>query len=427
MKPCILVCLSFLSLVPLQVSAQGESAGPFLLIHPSTSANGMGNVTTANVSDDPVATIMNPAQLGLFGLQHYFSFSTYSPKAQWLPSFGLSDLTYDVWGMNVGYDLSKVVDLPFPVAVGIGYSRIDLNLGTFVRTDSSGRVVGTFHALENAKQFSTAIAFDWFVRASIGWNFKSIVSRVSSVGGSPSVGPGQAEPTATDFGVLVHAPIFDILRKADVAAVSISSTIRPLFDLTFGYARRNISDTPVLYPGNITVDPLPRSATIGLSAEAGLTTTVMERDWKVFTFVLAREAEDLLVVRKSDGTFSYQSGVGDISFFKHVIRGELSDNERANLHKGWQLNFGEMFYLRGGSFAESPNFGGRNYSTSGFGIRIGGLWKLIQVLSPEARESDVFTFLAGHFDFGYDHAEYDVGPSHPLSGTKFSSITFVFR
>jgi hypothetical protein len=113
MKPCVLVCLSFLSLVPLQASAQGESAVPFLLIHPSSSSNGMGSVSAAIVADDPIATIMNPAQLGMFGLQNYFSLSTYSPKTQWLPSFGLSDLAYDVLALNAGYDLSRVVELPY--------------------------------------------------------------------------------------------------------------------------------------------------------------------------------------------------------------------------------------------------------------------------------------------------------------------------
>ena len=427
MKPCILVCLSFLSFVPLQVSAQGESAVPFLLIQPSTTANGMGSVTAAIISDDPVATIMNPAQLGMFGLHNYFSLSTYSPKTQWLPSFGLSDLTYDVLALNAGFDLSRAVELPFPVSIGIGYSRIDLNLGTFVRPDTAGRVLGTFRSFENSKQFSAAIGFDWFVQASIGWNFKSIDSRLTPVGGGQTSGGSQATPTATDFGVLVHAPIFSILQKADVADVRFFSDVTPLLDFTFGYARRNMSDKAVFYVGNASGDPLPRSATIGLSAEIGLTTKVHERTWKVVTFILAREAEDLLIVRNANGTFSYQSGLGDISFFKHVIQGKLSDDERADLHKGWQLNFGEMVYLRGGSFAESPNYGNRNYSTSGFGIRIGGVWKLLQALSPEVAESEVWAFITNHFDFGYDHAEYKTEPTHPLSDIKFNSITVILK
>lgn len=48
---------------------QGEAALPFLLIHSSPEGNGWGNVAVAVVSENPINTITNPAQLGWFSLR----------------------------------------------------------------------------------------------------------------------------------------------------------------------------------------------------------------------------------------------------------------------------------------------------------------------------------------------------------------------
>lgn len=171
--------LFFVILSPNQLTAQGESAVPFLLIHPSPNANGWGNVGTAVVSDNPISVIANPAQLGMFSLDKYFSASTYAPKTQWLPEFGLSDLTYSVWAISGGYNLSNELPLPFPVSIGAGYSRINLNLGEFIRTNESGQEIGRFSAFETSEQFSVGVGLDVYAKLSIGWNFKKIVSSLS--------------------------------------------------------------------------------------------------------------------------------------------------------------------------------------------------------------------------------------------------------
>lgn len=65
---------------------------PFLVIHPSPEASGWGNVATAVVSDNRIATIANAGQLGMFSLDGMLAASTYSPKTKWLPQVGMSDL-----------------------------------------------------------------------------------------------------------------------------------------------------------------------------------------------------------------------------------------------------------------------------------------------------------------------------------------------
>ena len=405
--------------------AQGESALPFLLIHPSPEANGRGNTGTAVVSDNPIATISNPGHLGLFSLANYFSASMYAPKTQWLRTFGLTDLTYGVWAASAGYNISEALDIPVPVGIGVGYSRIDLNLGTFMRTNENGQELGTFNSFEKSDQFSVGFGADYFLRIGVGWNFKNIRSVLGSF--YVPTYSSDAKASATDFGLIIQAPIIDILRRAGTESVEIYPGIEPLFNLTFGYARSNMSDKAIVYAADMQMpDPLPRNATIGLSADFGLVAHVNAQRWKIITLTLAREAEDLLITRHPNGTFSYQTGLGDISFFKHVVRGELSGAERADLHKGWELNFGEIMYVRGGSFAESPDYGNRNYSTSGFTFRVSGLFKALQALDPDAMEYGALRFIADHIDFVYDQSKYSSKGS-PLDRTSMQAISIIVR
>ncbi len=425
---CCAIALFAFSLLFSTSHAQGETGVPFLLIEPSPEANGRGNTGTAVISNNPIATLSNAGQLGIFSLSNYFAGSLYTPKTQWLPSFGLSDLTYSVWAANAGYNLRDALGLPFDAGIGIGYSRIDLNLGTFIRTNENGQEIGAFDAYEKSEQFSMGFGADYFLRIGVGLNFKNIRSKLSPFSASELLGSGDAKATAIDFGLMVQAPIVDILKRAGTESLDIYPGIEPLFNITFGYARGNMSDQVINYGADPRfADPLPRNAAIGFSVDFGFVANLNAQSWKIITFTVAREAQDVLVRRHPYGTFSYQSGLGDISFFKHVVRGELSKTDRASLHEGWELNLCEFVCIRGGSFAQSPDFGNRNYTTQGLGIRLGGIFKAIGVTAPEAAADDMFLFITKHVDISFDHAEYKTSNGHPLSGTKFSSISVMIR
>jgi hypothetical protein len=109
------------------------------------------------------------------------------------------------------------------------------------------------------------------------------------------------------------------------------------------------------------------------------------------SFTLAREAEDLLIIRQSDGSFTYQTGMGDLSFFENVIEGKL--NSKATVRKGWQVQAGEFLFVREGRVSMP----GLRYSTSGFGIHLNGLFKLLDIALPEAQEGWI-RYVADHFD-----------------------------
>src|SRR5204863_2873429 len=140
----------------------------------------------------------------------------------------------------------------------------------------------------------------------------------------------------------------------------------------------------------------------GMSWKLGLVSERISRPWEIFSFTLAREADDILVRHFPAPTDSlgfligdpppaqYLDGTGDIRFWHNIVLGESNDN--VQLHKGWQLNLGEIVYIRGGSL-EAP---GLNYSTSGFGFRTQGIFKLVESLNGSEPSSPILNFVANH-------------------------------
>jgi hypothetical protein len=416
----IMICLTAISLSASPAHAQGETALPFLLITPSIDGNGMGGIGTSVASDNATATIQNPAQLGLFGLRGLLNASIYTPRADWLPEFNLSGLTYDVWAVNGAVPVHKFVDLPFGLAVGAGYSRTNLDLGRFAVTTLTGpAVIGYFDAWERSSNVTVGIGLDCVVKLSAGMTFKSVESHLSPVGTESEQTGGSANVSARDYGIMALLPLPELVEEAGAGSCELAQQLKPLLDVGFGYAQCNRGGA-VVYADAAQSDPLPRKAALGLSVEAGVVYSGFDPAWKPVSYMLVHEAEDILVKRANNGVWSYQEGLGDIGFMDHVIAGKTSPD--VWVRKGWQVQAGEMVYIRGGS-VHAP---GLNYETSGYTLRLGGIFKVIMLLSPEAREAGWFRFLASVLDLQYTSAHYS-GTSSPIRDTAFKGINIVVR
>lgn len=408
-------------LFPTQSRSQGETAVPFLLITTSPEGNGMAGTTASQPTTDAFATIANPGQLGLISLRNLFNASTYVPRTDWLPQYNLPDLSYGVTALNAGYNVRELLSLPFDLSAGIGYSRVSLNLGTFAVTNSSGpTVISTFDSEEHCDSYSFGIGLDYFVRLGLGFNLKNIESHLSPIGTESEMGNGSASVSATDFGLLLEVPIVGLFTDLSGASLNVSPQITPFLDLSFGYTKANVGNE-MSYIGAAPADPLPRTATAGLGIEAGLMGKSGNSDWKLVSFRLARQADDILVVRYEDGTFEYQSGLGDIGFSDNVVLGHT--NDKVTMRRGWQVEVAEVLCLRGGS-VESPK---RSYTTSGYSISLGGLMKLVNLIvaGPGAQESWI-GFVADHCDLQFHTATYDQTHS-PIAGTRSQSLNLVVK
>jgi len=401
-----------------RVFAQGQSALPFLLIGTAPDQNGMGGVSTCIPSNQAMAPIGNPAQLGMFALSGFVSASLYVPKTDLLPEYNLPTLSFNAMALNVGFNLQGPLGLPLPVSLGVGYSRIYLDLGQFNISSTSGpTVIRTFDSWEKNENLSVGLGVDYFVRFGAGMNFKFISSRLSPIGTEFEHSSGSADVTATDFGLFFQVPTMKIVSTL-AGSIEVLPSVEPLLDLSVGYARRNIGDK-VVYADPSQADPLPRQAALGVGVQVGLMSHVLSEDWRIFELKLSREADDLLVKRLSDGGWTYVSGLGGVGFLENVIGGKQTGD--VIVRRGWEVQAGEILSVRGGSVTQAAY----NYSTSGFSIRLDGVLKLLSYAgSPEIR-GGFLGFLIDFIDIRYDHASYDQGS--PFGGVSFGSISIEIK
>lgn len=412
--------VALILLSPALSPAQGEAAVPFLQITPSPCTNGMGGAAAVLPSFDAFAPMVNPGQLGLLSLQNVFNASTYTPKTNWLPSFHIDNLTYSATSLNAGLDLAAFLPLPFPLGVGVGYSRISIELGTFYITGPGGTdMIGSYQPHEESENISVGVGLDYYVRLGIGMNSKRVSSFLAPIGTEQEKDAGTAKVTATDFGLLLVVPVPEIVSKAVGKPIELVKGVDPLLDLSTCYVRSN-QGGEVRYLVAALADPLPRTAKLGLALEAGATAKAGSSVWKLASASLVRQAEDILVTRHGDGTFEYQSGVGEINFVQNVIEGRYPNH--VLVRKGWELQVGECLFLRGGSVHGM----GFNYETSGYSIALGGLVRMLEFASPDLAQTSWIAFLGDHLDLQYHSSSYD-GTSSPLYGTAFHSLNLVVK
>ena len=388
-----------------------STAVPFLLINPSPEANGQGCTSISRISDDPYAINLNPAHLGLSSTQTNAMFSFYPTKTIWLPGLGLDDLTFNAFVISGGINLDKYTSLP--VSIGIAYSRVDLNLGTFYRTSYNPDIVGTFKDEEHHDALSVGFGLDLGVRFAIGITFRKIESNLADFGVGQEQGEGSGSSWSRDYGLLINVPIVDLVSKKS----ELMTGITPIFDLSFGTALTNIGHK-MIYIDKAQADPLPRNISIGTSIELGF--KLSRTDQKLLSFTWSRQSDNLLVGRDNLNSF-YRGGLGDIDFVKNIVQGKRT--ETIDLSQGWQIGIAEIVFIREGSYVGSGN---RSFTTEGFGLRLSGFLKLLQGL--EVEKINALLFIAEHFDIRYDKSEYKAPEAnYLLDNTGFSSLSIIVK
>lgn len=385
---------------------------PFLLISPSPEANGQGCNSVSRITDDPFAINFNPAHLGLSSFQNYIMISFYPTKTNWLPGFGFDDLTFNTTVLSCGFNLEKYTDLP--LSIGVAYSKIYLDYGTFTLTLYNPTRFGTYHPEEHNDALSLGIGINLIAKIALGVTFRNIESNLAPFGIGQEGGRAHASGQTQDYGILVCLPLKEIFTKEWELAPGIS----PIFDLSFGSALTNVSEKKMVYIDKAQADPFPRNISLGTAIDIGLNFT--RTNHKLLSFTWSRQADNLLVGRNGSTSY-YRGGFGDLDFMKNIIQGKRT--ETIDLSQGTQLGIAEIVFIRWGSFVGTGNL---SFTTKGNGLRASGFFKLLRGLGVV--ESTLLSFLIDHFDLRYDQSEYhttEIG--HPLDNTKFSSVSIVLH
>ena len=412
---CFIVIFGIIIISP--VHAVSQAAVLFLLISPSPLANGMGETYGNIASIDPMASIFNPAYLGFYSQKHNFGFS-YS-KTDWLPQL-VSDMEYSCTSLNFGFALKKI-----PLSLGFGYHRIFFeNWETVSIIDESGSpiILEASKAWDKANILSLSAALDYYINASIGFSFKFIESYLPPliVPGFPPSREAKASVNAYDFGVVVQAPLFKMISKLTDNSLSIIPYVKPYLEPSFSYSVTNIGDE-VKYIDTAQGDPLPRTVYTGINISAGLRYSKNNYDFNIVSFHWAREANDFLI--EGNGDYKYLSGFNDIDFIDNIILGKSNTNIITN--RGWELRFGDMFFVRAGHYKDIE--GKVIYDTNGLGVNFIQPLRLILELTNLKIENDLIKKVLYNLDIEYHRSEFDCEQGHPLSDTKFNCLVLKLR
>ncbi len=352
------------AVAPHVAQAQGESAVPFLLIAPNSRAAGIGEAGTGTV-DDASAIFWNPGALAFLKGQEITL-----THANWLPQFGLSDLFYEYLNYR-----NYIEDIGGTLGASITY----LNLGEFIRTNSSGVEEGRFKAYEFAVTvgYATKIADD----LGLGINGRFIRSSLSPLGTAQEQGAGVANTVSFDVAMMWRPFDLDI----------------PWLDNKFsaGFNLSNLGPK-VTYIDAAQADPLPTNLRVGFGYK------IFEDEYNSMTYTI--DFSRLLVRRRpeikdSTGRILQSASVDPLPKSLFSAWGDGSGLRKVNIGMGAEYWYGSprLIALRVGHFFEDPSFGNRNFWTFGAGLRY-----------------DIFGF-----DFSYISA----AEGHPLSDTiRFSLL-----
>lgn len=308
-------------------SAHSGAGAIWLLIPPSPTLNGMGEIGVCLPSDDIYAGYFNPAN-GIYGYRGLsFSYSGY--KTSWLPGLVSDiDLYHDVMGLNL---------LPerFPLQIMLSRYKTLLDLGEQTAIDSLGNEIGTFNSGMTANAYSLATRYhDTFFRIpfdiSLGVTKKKVIQDLVP-DEYLDEGSGTSRNIFYDAGFLFSLPLKFNNGK------SYQLNVTP----AFGYSVSNIGNK-IVFISEERANPTPKCARVGVSLTANLS---LSNGLKLIEYKQGRAAADVLI-KDSDSQIEYQSGLGDIDFVKNVLLSK--GNEEVETSWGQEIAILDFYSLRFG-------------------------------------------------------------------------------
>lgn len=388
-------------------------AVPFLLLPPSAEANGMGVASVANPTDDPLAVMANPAQLGMLSRPN--SISSGYDHTDWM---GLSVFKYSAYAVNAGLDLRRISGNALPLTIGVGYSRVTWDLGDLIL--DAPFVPNRIKLWESSDQYSIGIGYDHWVKVSGGMTVKVVRSHMPAFTDS-SIVEATGKGTLFDYGFLVDVPLAPIASKLAERSFEIAPGLSPYVDWSIGLARTNLGQQGMTYLDAAQSDPFPRYASIGMGFELGLMLNQENDAWKPLSLKWMTEAGDLLV----DGRNNYKSGLGDIKFFDEVMLGRM--NAATEKRRGWEADLLEIASIRTGVSENSVRVQDQSYGTSGWSFRFAGIPKLLRSLNVPIGDDTMVGFIANHIDIRYTASTWKTRDlSGQTSETHFDSVNLSF-
>ena len=270
--------LLMLSLLIFSAVSKSQAQIP-LYSQVSAETNAMGGAGVSFVSDNALAIIANPAELGLFSLKGAFT-ASYTPT---VPD------QLNAFAFNTGLTLNRVLPmLPFKVGFGIAYSNPNYS---YVATGPASPVLST--ASDRANGLTFGVGADDVVKLGLGYTLRWVTSNIGLPVHYHSI-------YAPDFGIIVGIPVVSLISRLGSRSDVSFGGVTPVLNLAVGYAQRNAGDY-----APYAAAALPREANLGWNIEVGLKSQIDRHPWKWLSLTLIRQASASLVLNE-DTAVTYE-------------------------------------------------------------------------------------------------------------------------
>jgi hypothetical protein len=416
--------------------AQESVSVPFLLFSPSAISSGMGETSVAVITSDPLASISNPAHLGMQSLSTSFSIGgndgVEMPELQ-------SDALFGTVAINKEFSLYTNPRNEVQLGLGLGYSRIMYR--NVILSDPWGESVFEFQG--HSDQITIGAGFDIGIRGSFGLSYKHIISQIGAY--DTDLGRTVSNPgNAFDYGFIFEVPVVDVVSQIVREPITITPNLTPIFDLTFGFAKNNMGGGNIIYLDAAEGNPLPRYARVGIGINLGIVYTSGDNVYRPVSFEWSVEANDLLVrfippqyIATYDSQLNYwydritkegywenKPGIGDIDFMSNVFFGRA--NSDIMKKKGWELTIFELVNIRGGRVEGGRTLGYPSFDTWGYGIHLAPIFSWIDNLNPNRKKTVDSRSGSGHVEVNFEQSMYTSDNTRSwFSGMTFYSLNVI--
>lgn len=416
MEKIVLAIFVFLSYTTL--FAQDEAAVQTLLLQQSISLYGAGQIGAAIPTNDPIGFYFNPANLGFAAQNNHVSLSFMPEKANWF-RVSNSNTTFSSYGFNIGYNFQKKFH-KIPISVGLGYIHNIFDFGKQYRDNSNREEDYLGNPKDSFKSFSVGIGVNYYLMFNFGISFKSFNSQLLTnyniFTGKPKV--IEANGTARDYGVMIIAPISQLLFNNANYYLNSKAFIKPKANFTLGYSLTNVGDE-IYFTDKAQSDPIPRTARFGYTFDLGLDLFIKKTKINAINYSFTAETEDRLIRVIPSKGFEYQSFMGDIKFGKNLIG--LKGDDDVTVRRGHIFKFFETLILETGRF-DGHGFSAEanNRKANGFGFSSEGILKLLSATI----DNPILSSVSHHFVVEYYSSNFLV--DHPLE-TNLKGINLYFK